>query len=76
LLFSFALEYTVREVHENQVDLKLNGTHHLLVYTEVVLLRVNVNTVQKNTEALIAASKEVGLDINTDKTNYIVAVGE
>jgi hypothetical protein len=31
LLFNFALEYAITRDHVNQVDLKLNGTHQLLV---------------------------------------------
>jgi hypothetical protein len=32
----------------------------------------NINTVQKNTEALLDASKEVGLDVNSEKTKYML----
>jgi len=53
--------------------LKLNGTHQLLVYAgNVNILGGSVHTVKENTEALIVASKEIGLDVNADKTKYVV----
>jgi hypothetical protein len=55
------------------VGLKLNGTHQLLAYADDVnLLGDNIDTVKKNTETLIDASKEVGLEINVEKTKYVL----
>jgi hypothetical protein len=34
LLFNCALEYVIRKVQENQVALKLNGIHQLLLYAD------------------------------------------
>jgi hypothetical protein len=51
----------------------LNGTHQLLAYTDYVnLLGDNIDTIKKNTETLIDASKEVGLEINIEKTKYML----
>jgi hypothetical protein len=50
------------------VGLKLNGTHQLLAYADDVnLLGDNIGTINKNTEILIHASKEVGLYENVEK---------
>jgi hypothetical protein len=74
LLFNFALEYTIRKVQESQVGLKLNGSHQLLVYAnDSNLLSDNTDTMKKNTE--LDVRKEVGLEVNTKKTKYMLLSG-
>jgi hypothetical protein len=58
-------------VQVNQIGLKLNGTHQLLVYSDVSILGESIHTL-KNAEALVAASKENGLEVNADKTRHMV----
>ena len=73
LLFNCALEYSIRRVQVNQDGLKLNGTHQLLVYADDVnIFRGSVHTIKKNAEVLAVASKETGVQVNTDKTKYMV----
>jgi hypothetical protein len=51
----------------------VNGKHQLLAYAEdVTLLGDNVETVKRNTETLIDASKEVGLEVNIKKTKCML----
>ena len=53
--------------------MKLNGTHLLLVYADDVnILGDSIHTSEGNTEALVVVSKENGLDVNADKTKYMV----
>jgi hypothetical protein len=55
------------------VGLKLNETHQFLVCADDVnLLGDNIDTINKNTETLIDASKDVGLEVNVEKIKYML----
>jgi len=72
-LFNFALEYAIRRVQVIQDGLKLIGTHQLPVYADDVnILGGSAHTIKENARALVVASKETVLEVNADKTKYMV----
>jgi hypothetical protein len=51
------------------MELKLNGTHQLLVFADDVnILGDNIHTINKNIET----SNEADLEVNTEKTKYML----
>jgi hypothetical protein len=73
LFLNFGLEYAIRKVQENHVERKLNGTLQLLVYADRInLLGNNIDTIKKNIESLIDVNKEVSLEVNADRSKYVL----
>ena len=53
--------------------MELNGIHQLLVYADDVnMLRENPQTIRENTGILLEAYKEIGLEVNPEKTKYMI----
>jgi hypothetical protein len=46
--------------------------YYVLYADDVNLLGDNIDTIKKNTETFIYASKLVGLEVNTETTNYML----
>ena len=56
-----------------QTTLKINSAHQLLVYRDDYnMLGGRVYTIKETPVSLVASSKEFGLEVNADKTEYMV----
>ena len=54
------------------IFIQLNGTHQLLTYAHDNISGGSIHTIKKNTEALLVCSKQIGIEVNIDKTKYMV----
>jgi hypothetical protein len=55
----------------------MNGTHQLLVYADDInLLGDSINTIKDNTETLLEAGKDIGLECREDKVCDYVSSSE
>ena len=51
----------------------MNGKHQILVYADDVnMLGENLQTVRDNADIFIKASKDIGLEVNSEKTKYMI----
>ena len=51
----------------------MNGKYQLLVYADDVnMLGENLQNVKENTEIFIKANKDFGLEVNSEKTKYMI----
>ncbi|KAJ4450083.1 hypothetical protein ANN_01490 [Periplaneta americana] len=67
------MKYTIRKVQDNTEDLELNGLHQLLAYADDVnMLGENPQTIRENTVILLEASKAIGMEVNSEKTKYMI----
>jgi hypothetical protein len=46
--------------------------HLLLVCVDINLLRDSVKTIKENTETLLQASRDIGLERNAEKAKYMI----
>ena len=72
LIFKFTLEYAIRKVQKTKLGRDVNGTHQVLAYADDVnLIGDDIGTIERNSDVLLNACKDIGLAVNTGKTKYM-----
>ena len=74
ILFNIALEKVVREIRMDQGGVRIGDANiGLLAYADdIVLLAENKDQLRRQANKLIENAKRIGLEINTEKTEYMV----
>ena len=58
------------------LGLKLNGAHQLMVYADDVdVLGGSVQAIKRLTAALVVASTQTGIEVNAEKSKYMILSG-
>jgi hypothetical protein len=73
LLLNFGFQHAIFKVKEKQVGVKLKWKYQLPAHADYVnLLGENIDIIEKITETLISASKNVDLEGSSEKTKYVL----
>jgi hypothetical protein len=72
--FNFVLEYAIRKVHKKKkiggTEIKWDTSHYGLYWYWFYWGKLKIS--QRKTKALSDASKEAGIEVNAEKTNYML----
>jgi len=67
-VFSFALGYAILKIKGDEKGRTLNGLNQLFVYADDIdLIKEDIETLQTNTEVLVEAYDEIGLQVKTER---------
>ena len=75
IIFPSLNTHTLTHTYIYNLGLDMNGTHQVLAYTDDVnLICDDIRTIERSADVLLNACKDIGLAVNTGKTNYM-AIG-
>jgi hypothetical protein len=75
LLNFFFVEYAIRRVYANRKGFKLNRRQQVLLFADDININIlggSVKLYKQNTQSLLVASREIGLEVDCETTNRMV----